>query len=246
MTVSSPRTSTASPLARRSHFRCQKTASIMVWMVCSRTWMSLSLTFQNQSQMFRGDSRQCLLLHVQVHFNDQSWTLQQEGESSHIWPWPASSMCQSQGSLLPSTKISGVRTKSWRPIWCCQGPWRAKDWPRQRHFSLPWSMMYLAGLDSFLMRIFSRDAKLNRRNNWWIASNPEDVPIVSRTQYLVSVHVVEVISSKGDMMPPHFLAEGEAVTKEVYLKVLKIKVKPWMVPVAAGRLYLPARWGPSP
>jgi transposase len=39
-------------------------------------------------------------------------------------------------------------------------------------------------------------------------------------------------------MPPHFFRKGETVTREVYLKVLRIVVHPWMEAVASGRPYI--------
>ncbi|QQP49218.1 Transposable element tcb1 transposase, partial [Caligus rogercresseyi] len=52
------------------------------------------------------------------------------------------------------------------------------------------------------------------------------------------VHVLEVMSSEGDIMPPHFFAKGQNVNKEVYLDVMQTVVKPWMIQIAAGRPYL--------
>ncbi|EFN83666.1 hypothetical protein EAI_05198, partial [Harpegnathos saltator] len=36
-------------------------------------------------------------------------------------------------------------------------------------------------------KIFTVDAKINRRNNRWLAHDPEDVPIVSRTKFPANV-----------------------------------------------------------
>ncbi|KYM94327.1 hypothetical protein ALC62_15046, partial [Cyphomyrmex costatus] len=63
--------------------------------------------------------------------------------------------------------------------------------------------------------IFTVDAKINRRNDRWLAYYPEDVPVVARTKFAVNVHVLGVVSSEGDVMPPHFFKKGE--TKEVYI-----------------------------
>lgn len=46
-------------------------------------------------------------------------------------------------------------------------------------------------------KIFSVDAKANRRNDRWLAHDPEDVPIIARTKFPASVHVLDVVSSKG-------------------------------------------------
>ncbi|KMQ88024.1 transposable element tcb1 transposase [Lasius niger] len=79
---------------------------------------------------------------------------------------------------------------------------------------------------------------LNRRNDRWLAYDLEDVPVVARTKFPASVHILSVVSSEGDVMPPHFLNKGETVTKEVYLRVLTTLVKPWMDTVASGKPYI--------
>lgn len=87
-------------------------------------------------------------------------------------------------------------------------------------------------------KIFTIDAKVNRRNDRWIARDPEDVPVVGRTKFPASLHVLLVISSEGDVMPPHFFEKGQTITKEVYQNVLANVVKPWMEQVAVGRPYI--------
>jgi len=49
--------------------------------------------------------------------------------------------------------------------------------------------------------------KINRRNNCWFVYDPEDVPIIARTKCPTNVHVLGVVSSKDDVMPPHFFAK---------------------------------------
>ncbi|QQP35347.1 Transposable element tcb2 transposase, partial [Caligus rogercresseyi] len=68
--------------------------------------------------------------------------------------------------------------------------------------------------------------------------NSDEVPIIGRTKFPARVHVLEVMSSEGDIMPPHFFAKGQNVNKEVYLDVMQTVVKPWMTQIAAGRPYL--------
>lgn len=53
-------------------------------------------------------------------------------------------------------------------------------------------------------KIFTVDAKVNRRNDRWIASDPSDVPVVGKTKKPASVHVLLVVSSEGHVMPPFF------------------------------------------
>ncbi|CAK9801851.1 hypothetical protein ANTQUA_LOCUS3033 [Anthophora quadrimaculata] len=59
-----------------------------------------------------------------------------------------------------------------------------------------------------------------------------------RTKFPAHVHVLSVVSSEGDVMPPHFFNKGENVTKEVYLHVLINVVKPWMEIVSSGKPYV--------
>jgi len=82
------------------------------------------------------------------------------------------------------------------------------------------------------------DAKINRRNDRWLTHDPEDVPIIARTKCPANVHVLGVVSSEGDVMPPHFFKNKETVIKEVYVNVLASVVKPWMETVASGRPYV--------
>ncbi|KAG5344036.1 MOS1T transposase, partial [Acromyrmex charruanus] len=46
-------------------------------------------------------------------------------------------------------------------------------------------------------KIFTVDAKINRRNDRWLAYNPEDVPVVAK-KFLVNIHVLGVVSSEDD------------------------------------------------
>ncbi|QQP55531.1 Transposable element tcb2 transposase, partial [Caligus rogercresseyi] len=87
-------------------------------------------------------------------------------------------------------------------------------------------------------KIFCVDAKINRQNDRWIASDPDEVPIIGITKFPAGVHVLEVMSSEGYIMPPHFFAKGQNVNKEVYLDVMQTVVKPWMTQIATGRPYL--------
>jgi len=67
--------------------------------------------------------------------------------------------------------------------------------------------------------------------------NPEDVPL-ARTKYPANVHVLSVVSSEDDVMPPHLFKNKETITKEVYVNVLASVVKSWMETVASGRPYV--------
>ncbi len=84
---------------------------------------------------------------------------------------------------------------------------------------------------------FQQDQVVNRRNHRWLCADPSEVPIVSRTKFPAHVMVLGVISSEGDVMPPHFFDQGLKVNTDVYVHVLKHVVKPWMDQIAGERTY---------
>ena len=55
---------------------------------------------------------------------------------------------------------------------------------------------------------FCQDQAHNRRNHRWIAMCPNDVPRVMKTKFPNTVMVFSVISSDGDVMPPHIFETG--------------------------------------
>ncbi|UYV75622.1 hypothetical protein LAZ67_13000780 [Cordylochernes scorpioides] len=99
--------------------------------------------------------------------------------------------------------------------------------------------------DSFgMLRFFSDeknfdvDQKINPRNDRWICKDPSEIPVVMHTKFPASVMVLGVISSEGDVMPPHFFEKGLRMNADTYINVLETVVKPWMDMVAAGRKYV--------
>lgn len=85
---------------------------------------------------------------------------------------------------------------------------------------------------------FDQDQKVNRRNDRWLCKYPDDVPRVMHTKFPATVMVLGVISSEGDVMPPHFFENGLRVNTDVYVKVLRDVVKPWMDAIADRRHYV--------
>ena len=82
---------------------------------------------------------------------------------------------------------------------------------------------------------FTQDQVHNRQNNRWIAVNNQDVPKVMKTKFAKTVMVFGVISSEGDIMPPHIFESGLKVNTKVYLEVMEQVVVPWCNQVANGR-----------
>lgn len=75
-------------------------------------------------------------------------------------------------------------------------------------------------------KTFTVDAKVNRRNNRWLAHDPEVVLILARTKFLANVYMLDVAFNEVDVMPT--LMPRENVTNNIYLGVLTNVVKPWM------------------
>ena len=60
-------------------------------------------------------------------------------------------------------------------------------------------------------------------------------PRVMKTKFPATVMVFDVVSSEGQIMPPHIFEVGLKVNTKVYLDVLKSVVIPWCNQVAGGR-----------
>ena len=49
-----------------------------------------------------------------------------------------------------------------------------------------------------------------------------------KTKFLASVMVLGVVSSNGDIMPPHVFGDKKTVNAETYIRTLDEVVKPWV------------------
>jgi transposase len=85
---------------------------------------------------------------------------------------------------------------------------------------------------------FSQEQKVNSQNDRWLCSEPEEVPVVMTPKFPATVMVLGVISSDGDVMPPHFFEKGQRITAEVYVDVLSTVVEPWMRQIAGDRHFI--------
>jgi len=81
---------------------------------------------------------------------------------------------------------------------------------------------------------FCQDQVFNRQNRW-LAMGSKDVVKLMKTELEDTVTVFGVISSDGDIMPPHIIETGVRVDTDVYLDVLSSVVFPWIEKVAHGR-----------
>ena len=64
---------------------------------------------------------------------------------------------------------------------------------------------------------------------------PNDVPRVMKTKFPNTFMVFGVISSDGDVMPPHIFETGLRVDTEIYLQVMETVVLPWIKQVTRDR-----------
>ena len=87
-------------------------------------------------------------------------------------------------------------------------------------------------------KMFTVDWKPNRRNDRYICSNINEVPVTMKAKHPAGVMVLGAVSSDGHVMPPHFFGPGEKVTADVYLLALEHKVKPWIERVTGGADYV--------
>ena len=85
---------------------------------------------------------------------------------------------------------------------------------------------------------FCQDQKVNKRNDRFLCSDAEEVPVVMSTKFPATVMVLGVISNEGDVMPPFFFEEGLRVNADAYIHVMDTVVKPWMESVAGNRHYV--------
>jgi len=86
-------------------------------------------------------------------------------------------------------------------------------------------------------KIFTVDAKINRKKDWWFAYNPEDVPVIVRTKF--PANYIYVLVQREWHAKSNFFKKGETVYKRsVFARSDGDIVKPLMETVASGRLYV--------
>ena len=60
---------------------------------------------------------------------------------------------------------------------------------------------------------------MNKRNDRWLCSDAEEVPVVMSTKLAASLVVLGVISNESDVMLPLFLEQGLRVNVDAYIHV---------------------------
>ena len=81
--------------------------------------------------------------------------------------------------------------------------------------------------------IFSQHYAQNRQNNRWITMCAKDMPRVMKTKFPTMIMIFSVISSDGNVMPPHIFETGLWVNTEIYRQVMEIWC--WIMQVAGSR-----------
>ncbi len=76
-------------------------------------------------------------------------------------------------------------------------------------------------------KIFTVGAVFNHRNDRYLAESIADVKGTFRTKHPVKVMVLGVVASDRKM-PPFFFKLGEKMSADVYYKVLRYHVLPWL------------------
>ena len=84
---------------------------------------------------------------------------------------------------------------------------------------------------SYDNRTIASNLKMHR----WIATNNRDVHREMKTKFPATVMVFGVVSSEGQIMPPHIFEVGLKVNTKVYVDVLKSVVISWCNQVIGGR-----------
>ena len=93
---------------------------------------------------------------------------------------------------------------------------------------------------------FQQDQVVNRRNDRWLCADITEVPVVMRTKYPQTLMVLGVVTSEGEVMPPHIFERGSRLNAEGYIHVLSTVVKPWIETIANGRPYVFQQDGAPP
>ena len=76
-------------------------------------------------------------------------------------------------------------------------------------------------------KVFTIDRKTNRlKRGGCLCRYPGEVPVAMKTKLSACVMVLGVVTSNGDVTPPHFFEQNEKVRPEVYLWVLETVVLP--------------------
>ena len=87
-------------------------------------------------------------------------------------------------------------------------------------------------------KMFRVDQAYNRRNSRAVVKSGEDVPPISRTKNPQGVMVLGIVSSDGKKCPPYFFPQGLKINAQVYMKVPRTHVLPWLKKTYPGGNYI--------
>ncbi|XP_059081907.1 uncharacterized protein LOC131879566 [Tigriopus californicus] len=77
-------------------------------------------------------------------------------------------------------------------------------------------------------KLFTVDQIYNRRNDRFLASSTSEVKRVFHTKHPAAIMVLGVVASNGKNMPPYFFKMGEKIGADVYYKILRYQILPWL------------------
>ncbi len=77
-------------------------------------------------------------------------------------------------------------------------------------------------------KIFTVDQVHNQRNDCWLAVDREDMEFVCTMKHLQQIMILGILCSNGKRMPPIFFGKDKKCNTEVYYKILRYKVLPWL------------------
>ena len=77
-------------------------------------------------------------------------------------------------------------------------------------------------------KIFTVDQVYNRQNDRYIAKSIEEVKGTFRTKHPAQVMVLGVLASDGCRMAPYFFKAHEKINSDVYYRVLRYHILPWI------------------
>ena len=77
-------------------------------------------------------------------------------------------------------------------------------------------------------KIFTVDQAHNRRNDRWVGKKGSKARPKFKTKHPASIMVLGIVASDGNKCPPIFIKQGVKINAQVYQKLLRYNVLPWL------------------
>ena len=85
---------------------------------------------------------------------------------------------------------------------------------------------------------FFQDQIYNKQNYCWIAIRSQDVPMVMKTMFPVTVIVFGIMLSERYVMSPYVFETSLRVNTQIYMEVMETTRLPWMKEIAGDRTWV--------